>query len=131
MRYNKADSKKFSKINSQVPENLAVFLSEYSADEYDNMGATCYLSEDEKSGYAIKPDGDLISVFSLPGAKQGSAAIKSAIKTELKNLIVLVFTFKGFTINSVLLNTTALHGTTNTPLRIGITADLTNQTLFL
>lgn len=42
------------------------------------MGAACYLSEDEKSGCAIKPDGELISVFSLPGFGQGAAAAKSA-----------------------------------------------------
>ena len=86
MKYKAIDSKKFFEIKNQMPDSLAVFLSDYNADEYNEMGATCYLSEDGKSGYAIKPDGDLISVFSLPGAKQGAAAVKSAIKNGAKML---------------------------------------------
>lgn len=77
--YKKTDSVKFTEIRNQMPTSFAVFLTDYTANQYDEMGAVCYLSDDQKSGYAIKPDGDLISVFSLPGAHQGIHAVKNAI----------------------------------------------------
>ena len=80
------DPEKFTKIKNQMPETLAVFLTKYNSTDYKNIKAVCYLSNDKKSGYAIKPDGDLISLFSLPGANQGFKAIKSAIKNGATKL---------------------------------------------
>lgn len=38
-----------------------------------------YLSETGKSGYALKPDGDIISVFAEKGSREGVNAMLSAI----------------------------------------------------
>ena len=78
--YAKVKAEKFNEIKNQLPKHLAAYLSPYNAKDYEEMGAACYLSHDEKSGYAIKADGELISVFSLPGANQGREAVKSAAK---------------------------------------------------
>lgn len=80
------DSEKFTKIKNQMPETFSVFLTEYNSIDYKNIKAVCFLSNDKKSGFAIKPDGDLISLFSLPGASQGNEAIKSAIKNGATKL---------------------------------------------
>lgn len=84
--YNVAEPETFVEIISQVPAALAVYLTIYSAADYLAKGATCYLSSDRRSGYAITEDKDLISVFSLPGAKQGQAAVKSAIDNGAETL---------------------------------------------
>lgn len=84
--YIKSNAAKFTETRNQMPETLSVFLTTYTSTDYIEMNATCYLSNDEKSGYAIKTDGDLISVFSIPGANQGSNAIKSAIENGATKL---------------------------------------------
>lgn len=100
--YNKADSKEFTEIRNQMPVSLAVFLTDYTDQDYDEINAICYLSQDKKSGYAIKPDGDLISVFSLPGAHHGVFAVKSAIENGatmldcIGDFLVRLYTKFGF-----------------------------------
>ena len=82
--YNKTDAATFTKTRNQMPTRLSVFLTDYTAADYKD--AACYLSDDHKSGYAIKADGDIVSVFSLPGASQGYNAVKSAIENGAKKL---------------------------------------------
>lgn len=84
--YTKTGSEHFAETRNKMSAPLSAFLTAYTPDEYDAMNAVCYLIVDERSGYAIKPDGDLISVFSLPGANQGDRAIKSAIKNGATKL---------------------------------------------
>jgi len=84
--YEQVTASEFKSTLNQMPSNLSAFLSEYTAREYTDIGATCYLSQDKQSGYAIKPDGELISVFSLPGSRQGVAAVKSAVENGATKL---------------------------------------------
>ena len=65
--------------DATVPADKVPFVTPYSADEYKEMGAHTFLSESGKSGYALKPDGDIISVFSSSGAREGKWVISSAI----------------------------------------------------
>ena len=55
----------------------------YSAAEYDGM--RCYLSADELSGYAIKSDRTLISVFSTVRGR-GDELVSSAVKNGATKL---------------------------------------------
>ena len=86
MSYNKVTPEEFVKVIAQMPSRLAAFLTPYSAYDYISKGATCYLSEDSRSGYAITADAELISVFSLPGARQGVAAVRSAVDNGARKL---------------------------------------------
>jgi len=62
----------------KLPKDLRPYVTTYSLEEYRNMGAKFRVSRGGRSGFALKPDGDIISVFSVPNAKQGAAAIKEA-----------------------------------------------------
>lgn len=50
----------------------------YGEDEY--AGMRTFLSADGSAGYAIKPDGDLVSVFNVGGPGGGKKALRSAIQ---------------------------------------------------
>lgn len=51
---------------------------QYPTDEYRAMKT--YLTKDHSSGYAIKPDGDLVSLFNAGGRGRGQSALRSAIQ---------------------------------------------------
>ena len=57
-----------------LPPHLKGYVSVYSEEEYRKMGAKIYLTEDKLSGFAIKPDGELISVFSSVRGRGNSLA---------------------------------------------------------
>jgi hypothetical protein len=66
-------------------ENRGAFLGGYSEDDYKKMNT--YLSTDGKTGFAIKEDGDLVSVFNNGGVKgAGKVAIKTAIQQGASKL---------------------------------------------
>lgn len=66
-------------LNKHLPKKFRSFVTRYSPEEYREMGARCFISESGQSGFALKPDGDIISVFSSPDAKEGRWAMMSAI----------------------------------------------------
>lgn len=68
-----------SQINKHLDSQYKSFVTVYSAQEYDEMGARCHVSSTGQSGYAIKSDGDIISVFSKSGSGEGKHALVSAI----------------------------------------------------
>ncbi len=49
---------------NRLPSHLKGYVTVYSEEEYRKMGAKIYLTEDKLSGFAVKPDGELISAFS-------------------------------------------------------------------
>lgn len=55
-------------------------VSLHPVDEYKNM--RLFLSPDKRSGFAIQPDGDIVSVF---GAKKGSGTSHSMLELALQN----------------------------------------------
>ena len=71
-------------LDANVKPKYRNHVTRYSAEEYGAMGAKTYLFEDGKTGFALKPDGDVISVFS--GNGHGSAAIQAAIEFGGKKL---------------------------------------------
>lgn len=59
------------------------FISDYSPEDFDKFKT--FLSGDKKSGFAIKPDGDLINVFSSDKGR-GDAIMLDAINQKPKTL---------------------------------------------
>ena len=58
-------------------------LTIYSVKEYSQMN--CYLGKNNSSGYAVKPNGELVSVFSTQGSSARSL-MTSAIENGATNL---------------------------------------------
>lgn len=86
MEYDKAKPELFKKIIDKVRESGDMFkgnITDYSLDDYKKF--TTYLAPDGKSGYAIKPDGELISVFSKEKGR-GKELVKSAVESGAKKL---------------------------------------------
>jgi len=65
MKYEVADPEEFVRIRDSMKPDLLAYLTPHTAEEYRRLGATLYLATDKKSGFGIKPDKQLISVFSL------------------------------------------------------------------
>lgn len=59
-------------------------VAQYPVNEYAKMRT--YLAKDRASGYAVKPDGDLVSVFNVGRPGMGKAAIRSAIQRGASKL---------------------------------------------
>jgi len=90
---NTGDFKVYSNVEPQVFHDIFEINKTYLKfgelvdlhDNYDN--ATCYLSDDGLSGFAIEENGNLISVFNLNRGKRGwLKAISEQIKTKAKSL---------------------------------------------
>lgn len=65
--------------------DVAENVTKYSPEEYSNMKT--FLSPDKKSGFAIKPDGELVSVFSAEkGLNRGDTIVKEAIQQGASSL---------------------------------------------
>lgn len=86
MTYHIAKAAAFISQRNQTSAQYQVFITPYTAAQYASMGATCYLSNDQRSGYALTAEYDLISVFSLTGANQGPDAMASAIENGAATL---------------------------------------------
>jgi hypothetical protein len=66
-----------------LPEKLLGFVSVYSVEEYN--GVNIFTSEDGLSGFAIKADGELISVFSSV-AGRGREILAAAVASGARKL---------------------------------------------
>lgn len=87
IRFSPTDThEEFIDQRDRLPCDLRAFLTPHSPDDYISMEAELYLSDTKSSGFGIKPDGELISVFSLPGAHEGDYAVEAAIKEGAKYL---------------------------------------------
>lgn len=64
--------------------SLGETVYQYPTKEYGPMRR--YLSDDGLSGFAIKPDGDLVSVFSAPGLGRGGALVDAAVARGARKL---------------------------------------------
>ncbi len=82
--FKQVEKSDFINSRNRMPETLKVFITQYSAKEYTNMNTACFLSTDNKSGYALTEDKDLISVFSLNS--KGVEVVKSAIQNGATTL---------------------------------------------
>lgn len=86
-KYKSLDLDKFvEERDKNLPKKFEAFVTKYTASEYKKQGAKSYLSFSGRSGYAITRDGDLISVFSAPGAHEGKQMIPDAVANGAKTL---------------------------------------------
>lgn len=89
---NTGDFKIYSNVEGNVFHDIFEINKKYLKngelvdihDEYDD--ATCYLSDDGLSGFAITKDGDLISVFNLSEKRGWLRSITQEIKAKAKTL---------------------------------------------
>ena len=65
--------------------DLRGFVSSYSAEEYAKMGGKAFVSDDKQTGFYIKPDGELISVFSN-APRRGDDIMRAAVAAGAKKL---------------------------------------------
>lgn len=79
--YGKANPNAFARARDETLDPAyGAFVTRYSPEEYRAMGATCYVSKTGRSGYAVKPDGDIISLFAAKGSGEGRQAFADAIR---------------------------------------------------
>jgi len=80
LKHEAANAEEFTKIVDQVRANpnpmYSANITPYTAEDYSKFKT--YLSPDKKSGYAVKPDGELISVFSLEKGR-GESILDDAV----------------------------------------------------
>jgi hypothetical protein len=69
----------FIVLRDQLPQRQRLMLTPYTAEEYKERRAVLYLANNNGGGYGILPDGEIVSVFSLPGYQLGRAIIEDAI----------------------------------------------------
>jgi len=69
----------------KLPLSLRAFLDPHTKEKYEEMEAALFLSEDNNSGFGLKPDGGLISVFSLEKEK-GPKLVQEALSRGAKYL---------------------------------------------
>ena len=78
IEHSSTSSKEFYKTLNQAradSSRVAEATHIYKPSEYEKMNT--YLSPDKKSGFAVKPDGDLVSVFSLEKGR-GNTIVQQA-----------------------------------------------------
>jgi len=83
-------------ISKGLPSDLQKMISFYNEEELANLGVSFYLSDNEKSGYGLTRDKDLINVFSATGAHQGPATVIDAIKNGAETLDCFDTNLPGF-----------------------------------
>lgn len=71
-------------LDANLSKRYSAYVSRYEPEEYERTGAKTYLMDDGRTGFALKPDGDIVSVFS--GTHQGRAALQAAIELGGKKL---------------------------------------------
>src|SRR4030042_4163459 len=69
----------------KLPPSLRAFLDPHTKEKYEEMKAALFLSEDNNSGFGLRPDGGLISVFSLEKEK-GPKLVQEALSRGAKYL---------------------------------------------
>lgn len=75
----------FVLARDKLTPELKAFLTPYSPDEYLGKETSLYLSPNQKSGFGVNPDGELISVFSLEKGR-GPSLAKQAVLHGAKRL---------------------------------------------
>ena len=68
--------------------SLRAFLTPYKKENYAEMETKLYLSEDNRCGFGLNPDGGLISVFSLEKEK-GPLLVQEVLSRGAKYLSCL------------------------------------------
>jgi len=75
----------FIKARDSIPEDDKSYLTLYTPEQYKEMGAKLYMTEDGNGGFAMKGD-EILSVFSKPGSHVGHRMMNRAVEMGGKRL---------------------------------------------
>lgn len=84
-----AERKIFVAQRDGLPPDLAAFLTPWTLEQYDTAGVRLFLHRSLRAGYGIL-NGELISVFSLPGAGLGREVVLDAVERGATHLDCLI-----------------------------------------
>ncbi|NQT91441.1 MAG: hypothetical protein HQ559_01675 [Lentisphaerae bacterium] len=78
LKFRKSGLSNFVSARNKLPGDKLAFLTPYTEAEYKQMGARVFLTNDGLSGFAIKKNGELVSVFSNARGR-GAALVQDAV----------------------------------------------------
>jgi len=81
-----SDINQFIEIRDCLPEERKLFITEQSVEHYRQQNTRIYLADNKQGGYGVESDGELVSVFCLPGAHLGRAIVADAILRGAEHL---------------------------------------------
>jgi hypothetical protein len=76
---------RFISARDSLPEGLRGFIVPYTVEEYQAKNATLFLTADGLGGFALM-QGELASLFSLPGAHYGDMLVREAVQRGASKL---------------------------------------------
>ncbi len=76
--FSRKEMERFVSARDALPEHLRAFVVSYSIEEYRSAGARLFLTRDGLGGVAVI-DGELASLFSLPGSCYGDLLVCHAV----------------------------------------------------
>lgn len=88
LKFREIVPEEFIARRDQLPLSLRAFLTPYKKENYAEMETKLYLSEDNRCGFGLNPDGGLISVFSLEKEK-GPLLVQEVLSRGAKYLSCL------------------------------------------
>lgn len=83
--YSVQEMERFIASRESLPPHLHGFLVPYTRDEYMERGARLFLTADGRGGVALL-NGELGSLFSLPGAHYGDHLVEFAVEQGARKL---------------------------------------------
>ncbi len=84
-----AERKVFVSQRDRLPVELAAFLTPWTLEQYDAAGVKLFLHRSLQAGYGLL-NGELISVFSLPGSALGRDVVLDAVERGATHLDCLI-----------------------------------------
>ena len=75
----RSDRNRFVMLREMLPLRHRLMLTPYSVEDYEREGARLFLVENNTGGFGLMPNGEIVSVFSLPGTGVGRFLIEDAI----------------------------------------------------
>jgi len=88
LKFREISPEEFIAQRDKLPLSLRAFLTPHKKGDYVEMETALYLSEDNKCGFGLNPDGALISVFSLE-KEMGPFLVQKALSCGAKYLSCL------------------------------------------
>ena len=101
------EPEEFIKVRDSIPEDNKSYLTLYTPEQYKEMGAKLYMTEDGNGGFALKGD-EILSVFTKPGSHVGHRMMNEAVKLGGKRLdcigrkLVTFYKYHGFKVTDSL-----------------------------
>lgn len=69
----------FVQLRDSLQADKLLMLTRFSVDDYISMSTKLFIDEEQRGGFGLNPDGELISVFSLGGQRIGAEIVKISV----------------------------------------------------